>query len=1120
MRRKSPFLWLLCIASFLAITLIAGLMHGLLQDSTGGRARSIESPLARAAPPSAPLIPSAISGDSQITINWLPPFSGGPITNYTIFRGTTPSGKTVLTTIGNVMTYTNTGLANGQEYYYVIAAVNADGTGTNSSEVSATPRTVPSAPLNLVALHGNAVVNLSWKVSSSNGGSPIFNYFMYRGQSPGSETFLTPTGNVTSYNDTGVTNGQRYYYQVSAVNIAGEGTNKSNEADSGIVGSPSAPRSLAAVPGNGQIALTWQAPASNGGSPITGYVVYRGTASGNGSSYESIGNVTSYNDTGVINGRRYYYEVAAMNGAGEGYLSNEADALLIGPPAAPLNPTASIGNRRVHLTWQAPSSNGGAAILGYTLFRSQIAGNETFLALAGNVTAYNDTSVTNGVRYYYKVAAVNIFGQGALSSVVNATPMTGPAAPHLLIATAGNAQITLNWQAPSDNGGSPVTGYIVFRGTASGTETYITTIGNLTSFMNTGLTNGQVYYYQVSAMNSAGNSSRSTETGTVPRTIPGVVRSFSAAPGNRTVVLTWQPPASNGGSPVTGYNIYRGTSSGTGAIVAVIGNVTTHADNGLVNGVRYYYKVSAVNIAGEGNVSGEINSTPVTRPGLPLAIGSFVGDRCVNLTWDHPAINGGSAITGYKIYRGTVPGSELLVATLGNVTSFTNPGLVNGQPYYYRVGAVNAVGEGSLSVAISAVPRTVPGTARGLTITVGNETVRLSWLPPASNGGSAITGYRIYRGIASGSEVLVETIANVTSFVDTGLVNGQRYYYTVCAENLAGLGVPSSEVTAMPLEGNTSEGDLPLIIIEIVAVILATLGILILGRSHFSKSMKSIIRKRRYGRLRKRLAASLRYGIKDQGDNNQQAKRTTTPFDANQPKRSIRKVTAATPPARSAIPDSPRRALADAIPPQDDKKPKYVRKKVTAASLPPKSAIPDSPRRTLDDSITLPKDNTLNEVEKTITPPVPPRPLNLSDMPRPTVVDLPRPTLREDLTPPDFKSPKRFGKKGTAVVGSPQLSIPDSPRRTLDKVAARKSDLVPEKLVGWNIGAEAKARDEANPAWFTAGAENHSTGEAPASDRTGGDEPRKVSTAEQDNPPTSLDGTGRRKNGDAGDPSL
>src|SRR5437867_4444093 len=496
------------------------------------------------------------------------------------------------------------------------------------------PPTPPSAPQNLAATGGNAQVTLTWQAPASDGGSPITNYKIYRGLAPTTETLLTTVGNVLTYTDSAVTNGVTYYYQVSAVNSPGEGA-KSNEASSTPNAPPppptppSAPTNLAATGGNAQVGLTWQAPGSNGGSPITNYKIYRGTASGGETLVATIGNQLSYSDGGLTNGVTYYYKVSAVNNVGEGPPSNEASATPTAPatpPGAPQGLVATAGDATVTLTWSAPSSNGGSPITNYRIYRGTASGGETLKATIGNVLTYTDTTVTNGVTYYYQVSAMNGAGEGPRSNEASATPSappppsTPPSAPTNLVATVGNAQVTLTWQAPASNGGSPITNYKIHRGTTSGGETLVATIGNQLSYSDGGLTNGVTYYYQVSAVNNVGEGPKSNEasaTPTAPATPPGAPQGLGATAGDATVTLTWSAPSSNGGSPITNYRIYRGTSSNGETLKATIGIVLTYTVTSVTNGVTYYYQVSAVNGAGEGPRSNEASATPSPPPPPP-----------------------------------------------------------------------------------------------------------------------------------------------------------------------------------------------------------------------------------------------------------------------------------------------------------------------------------------------------------------------------------------------------------------------------------------------------------------------------------------------------------------------
>ena len=193
-----------------------------------------------------------------------------------------------------------------------------------------------------------------------------------------------------------------------------------------------------------------------------------------------------------------------------------------------------------------------------------------------------------------------------------------------------------------------------------------------------------------------------------------------------------------------------------------------------------------------------------TVPGAPTLTSATVGNGTVALAWTAPSSNGGSAITGYKIYRGTTSSGETLLATVGNVTSYVDSGLSNGITYWYRVSAANSVGEGQLSNELSATPQatsaTAPGAPANLTAAPANgRGVQLSWSAPASDGGSLVTGYRIYRstspGVTPQSGTLVATVGNL-SYKDTATVRGARYYYVVTAVNAVGESTASSEAGA------------------------------------------------------------------------------------------------------------------------------------------------------------------------------------------------------------------------------------------------------------------------------------------------------------------------------------
>ena len=227
----------------------------------------------------------------------------------------------------------------------------------------------------------------------------------------------------------------------------------------------------------------------------------------------------------------------------------------------------------------------------------------------------------------------------------NPPPPTAPGAPNLTAATAGNASVALTWSAPASDGGSPISGYQIWRGTSSGGESLLTTVGVTTSYTDSTVSNGTTYYYQVAAVNAVGPGPGSNERSATPApppppTAPGAPNLTAATAGNASVALTWSAPASDGGSPISGYQIWRGTSSGGESLLTTVGVTTSYTDSTVSNGTTYYYQVAAVNAVGTGPGSNERSATPtglvpVTR--LGGAAGTFASSNSGSMSFSLPA---------------------------------------------------------------------------------------------------------------------------------------------------------------------------------------------------------------------------------------------------------------------------------------------------------------------------------------------------------------------------------------------------------------------------------------------------------------------------------------------------
>ena len=454
--------------------------------------------------------------------------------------------------------------------------------------------------------------------------------------------------------------------------------------------------------------------------------------------------------------------------------------------AVPAAPVVKAGNSATSgkpmLTWDAVD---GAT--SYRVYRATSQNGPYRLLGSVTTTTYVNTGAKDGVTYYYMVTAVNDSGESAFSNTVsgqNKAVTPKPAAPVVKIgnsATSGKPMLT--WNAVSG-----ATSYKVYRATSqNGTYSLLGSV-TTTTYVNTGAKDGVTYYYKVTAVNDSGESAYSNivsgqNKAVTPKPAAPVVKIGHSASSGKPM-LTW-----NAVSGATSYKVYRATSqNGTYSLLDTV-TTTSYINTGAKDGVTYYYKVKAVNSAGESaysnTVSGQSKSvTP--KPSAPVVkIGHSATSGKPMLTWN--AVDGAAS---YKVYRATAKNGAYSVINTTKALTYTNTGAALGTTYYYKVEALDAAGK-SLGFSDVVEGKVAPVLAVGYSSVSGKPQLTWKAVPGA-------TEYQVYRSTQQNSGYTKINTTTATSYVNTGAKANTTYYYKIVAVKGTAVSDFSNIVSARP----------------------------------------------------------------------------------------------------------------------------------------------------------------------------------------------------------------------------------------------------------------------------------------------------------------------------------
>ncbi len=385
-----------------------------------------------------------------LTVTWGAPADTDvhtPVLHYTVVIG-----STVHTVDAGTPTFTVDVPVGGAIPIWV-AAQNRWGEGARAYATVVSPDLlpveVPSAPRAIIVTRTGDRITIRWSSPADDGGDSDLTYLAIASANGGlGEPCPVPDGALTC--TMVLPRGADYRVEVFASNSAGN--SRPGIADVTIPDVPAAPTGVdATVTGSGQVTLTWADPTDDGGAPITGYRVTVGSSA----PIDLPASATQHTLSGLPPGPATF-TVAAVNEMGDGAPAG-ITARVPGAPGAPTGLAAQRLLGGLHLTWDAPTDDGGSPITGYRL----TVGSTAPIDLPAGRTEHTITGLDRSRDYPIDVATLTAFEQ---SAAVTATATTGggPASPLGVTTTAaGPGAVTVSWQPPADDGGTPIVGYTI-----------------------------------------------------------------------------------------------------------------------------------------------------------------------------------------------------------------------------------------------------------------------------------------------------------------------------------------------------------------------------------------------------------------------------------------------------------------------------------------------------------------------------------------------------------------------------------------------------------------------------------------------------------------------------------
>ena len=806
----------------------SGIYYIKATNASGSDEATVEvTVLGKPSKPRGPLEVSNVHNEG-CTLEWKPPEDDGgcPIENYEIEKLDEETGRWVRCgkTSGNQTQFEVSNLTPGKKYKFRVKAVNKEG---DSEELETAQSTLAKNPYDEPGKPGTPEptdwdkdhVDLKWTKPLNDGGAPITGYVIEK-KKKGAIAWLQGAeikGNVTEGTCPGLEEGEEYEFRVRAVNREGPG--EPSDPSRPVIAKP---RKLApqidknALEGiKLKAGLPFKLDVGVKGEPpptITWFFKGKPLASTDECNVKTEDYHTLITCPTATRAQSGVYKIVATNehGTDEG----EVEVKVLDKPGKPEGPlkVSDVKAKGCHLSWDKPEDDGGLPIKYYQVEKMDIdTGTWTTVTTTKDPEA-EVTGLVPGKRYKFRVKAVNAEGASEPLVTEKATlakdPFDPPSPPgNLKVADIDKDHVDLKWTKPSDDGGAPITGYVVEYKDKYSTD-WVTgpeVSGDQTSCTVPDLKEGNEYKFRVRAINKAGPGAPSDATNNV------LVKSKfdpPSPPGNLEVTdwdfdridLKWSKPENDGGAPLEKYIVEYKEEFSSEWVVGpeVPASETTARVPKLKEGTQYQFRVKAANKAGPGTPSDPTKPVLVKAKNVkPSLIGDGLKDITVkkgqvvkfdiNFAGEPPP-----TVTWSQNGKDLTPGARISIETTAKNSMFAVKSTVRGDSGKYRVTLTNSSGTVTSEANVIVLDKPSPPEGPLVVEDIKTDRCKVKWRKPRDDGGADLKGYVVEkmdeetgRWVPCG-EVSPET----TSFQVEGLKKGHKYKFRVKAVNKEGESAP------------------------------------------------------------------------------------------------------------------------------------------------------------------------------------------------------------------------------------------------------------------------------------------------------------------------------------------